>query len=212
MKLIIMGPPGSGKGTVSERLEKDYGLAHVSPGELLREEVNKGTTIGKEIKKYIEAGKLVPDKFVVEMVKLEVKDKDKYILDGFPRSLDQAEAMEELKIDGVIYLDVSEEEVIKRFAERRVCEQGTHGYHLHYLPPRKKGICDVDGTKLVQRKDDTPPVIKQRFKVFHEQTEAVRKYFEKKKLLVRVDASQEPEKVYKKVYNLVRKVIKRMKK
>ncbi|MBI2662019.1 nucleoside monophosphate kinase [Candidatus Woesearchaeota archaeon] len=208
MKLIIMGPPGSGKGTVSERLEKEYGWLHVSPGELLREEVVKGTRIGKEIKSYIESGKLVPDRFVVEMVKLEVKGKDNYILDGFPRSLDQAKSIEELKIDIVIYLDVSEEEVIKRFAGRRVCEQGTHGYHVQYLPPKKEGICDVDGSKLVQRKDDTPKVIKQRFKIFHEQTETVRKFYDKKKMAVKIDASKEPEKVY----DLVKKVVKEMKK
>lgn len=208
MKLIIMGPPGSGKGTVSERLEKEFNLLHVSPGELLREEVAKGTTIGKEIKRFIESGELVPDKFVAEMVKLEVKGKDNYILDGFPRSLGQAKSIEELKIDKVIYLDVSEDEVIKRLAGRRVCERGTHGYHITFLKPKKEGICDVDGSKLVQRKDDNPRVIKQRFKVFHEQTEAARKFYEKKKILVKVDASKEPEKVWE----LVNKVIKEMKK
>lgn len=203
MKIIIMGPPGSGKGTVSERLVKDYGLTHVSPGELLREEVSKGTTIGKDIQKYIESGKLVPDRFVVEMVKLEVEGKENYVLDGFPRSLDQAQAIDELKVDLVLYLDVAEEVVIERFAGRRVCEQGIHGYHILYLKPKKEGICDVDGTKLVQRKDDKPDVIKQRFKVFHEQTEAALKYYEEKKLLKRVDASKDPDTVY----NLVKKVV-----
>ena len=208
MKIIIMGPPGSGKGTVSEKLEKDLGLLHVSPGELLREEVTKGTTIGQEIKRFIESGELVPDRFVVEMVKLEVKGKDNYILDGFPRSLDQAKSIEELKIDKVIYLDVSEEEVIKRFAGRRVCEQGAHGYHIDYLKPKKEGICDVDGSKLVQRKDDNPVVIKQRFKVFHEQTEAAKKFYDKKKILIKVDASKEPEMVY----SLVKKVVDKLRK
>jgi len=198
-----MGPPGSGKGTVSEKLVKYYNLIHVSPGELLREEVAKGTTIGKDIKNYIESGKLVPDRFVVEMVKLEVVGKENYILDGFPRSLDQAQAIEELKVDLVIYLDVAEDVVIERFAGRRVCEKGIHGYHINYLKPKKEGICDVDGTKLIQRKDDTPEVIKQRFKVFHEQTEAALKYYETKKMLKKVDASKDPDTVY----GLVKKVV-----
>ena len=142
------------------------------------------------------------------MVKLEVKGKDNYILDGFPRSLDQARSIEELNIDRVIYLNVSEEEVIKRLAGRRVCKQGTHGYHIQYLPPKREGICDVDGSRLVQRKDDTLKVIKQRFKIFYEQTEDVRRYYEKKKRLIMVDAVTEPEKVYASV----KKAVKEMKK
>lgn len=199
MKIILLGPPGSGKGTVSERLEKDCGFFHLSAGELLREEVAKKTTIGKEIQSYINKGELAPSKFVVELVKLEVRKKDNYILDGFPRSLEQAKQIEGLKVDAVVLMDVSEEVVIERFAGRRICEKSGHGYHIKYLPPKKAGICDVDGSKLVQRADDKPEVIKKRFVVYHKETQPLINYYEKKKLLHRVDASKKPEDVYNEV-------------
>lgn len=206
LKLIILGPPGSGKGTISERLVKDFGLFHLSAGALLREEVQKGTTLGKEIKKYIEKGELLPNHFVVEMIKLEVGKKKKYILDGFPRSVDEAEEIEELGIDLVLYLDVSEKAVIERLGGRRVCEKGTHGYHLKYFPPKKLGVCDVDGTKLIQRVDDTPAVIKERFRVYNTMTKPVVNFYSRKGLLVRVDAAPMPERVYEKVKRLVKNI------
>ena len=116
MKLILLGPPGSGKGTVAEKLAKDFNLKHISTGALLREEIAKDTPIGRDVKKYVEAGEFVPSTFILEMMKLEITDKDDYILDGFPRSLDQAEAMTE--VDAVIYLEVPDENLIERFAGR----------------------------------------------------------------------------------------------
>jgi adenylate kinase len=205
MKMILLGPPGSGKGTVSERLVKDFNLLHVSAGELLREEVQKGTTIGKEIKKFIEKGDLVPNQFVVQMVKLEVNGKNNYILDGFPRSVEQAHDIEDLKIDLVVYLAIEENEVVKRLSDRRTCKKGIHGYHLIYLPPKKEGICDVDGTKLIQRPDDNAVVIKERFKVYNKETAPVVEYYLKKGILVRVDATPLPEKVYEDVKKVVKK-------
>lgn len=204
MKLILLGPPGSGKGTVSERLEKDFKLLHVSAGELLREEVRKETTIGKEIKKYIEKGELVPNKFVVEMIKLEIGRRDDYILDGFPRSVDQAKLIDDLKINLVIYLEVPEEMIIERFAGRRTCSKGNHGYHLKYLPPKKKGICDIDGSPLVQRKDDKPEVIKERFRIYYKETKPLINYYKKKGILKTVDGTPAPEIVYSNVKKLLK--------
>ena len=166
MKLIILGPPGSGKGTVSERLEQEFGFLHVSAGELLRKEAAKKTATA---------------------------------LNGFPRSREQAEAIEDLKIEKVLNLDVKEEVVLERLAGRRVCSQGHHGYHIKYLPPKKAGICDVDGSPLIQRKDDAPSIIKERFKIYHTETEPVAEYYRKKKILITVDGSGSPEEVYQRV-------------
>ncbi len=203
MKIILLGPPGSGKGTVSDSLVKDYKLFHISAGELLREEVQKGTTIGRDIKKFIEKGDLVPNQFVVQMVKLEVEGKNNYILDGFPRSVEQAKDIEDLKVEMVLYLAIAEKDVIVRLSERRVCEKGIHGYHLKYLPPKKEGFCDVDGTKLIQRPDDKPIIIKERFKVYNKETAPVVDYYRKKGILFTVDATPAPDKVYEMVKKAV---------
>jgi adenylate kinase len=203
MRIILLGPPGSGKGTVSEKLVRDFSLKHVSAGELLREEVSKKTSLGKEIKKYIEKGDLVPHNFVIEMVKLEVGKKDNYILDGFPRSVDQAEGIKDLGIDLVIYLELSEKVVVERISGRRVCEKGTHSYHLKYIPPKVKGKCDVDGSKLILRKDDTVKVVKERFRVYTKNTGPLVKFYVKKGLLKRVDGAPSP----KKVYDAVKKIV-----
>ncbi len=208
MKLILLGPPGSGKGTISERLEKDYKLYHLSAGALLREEVAKSTTIGKDIQAYIDRGELVPPEFVVQLVKLAVKNKTNYILDGFPRSIEQANHIKDLNIDAVILLDITESIVIKRFAGRRVCEQGSHGYHLETLPSKIPGLCDVDGTKLIQRKDDTPQIIQKRFHIYNQETAPLIDYYEKKHLLHTIPAAGFPEEVYQNV----KKVIEQLKK
>ena len=203
MKLIILGPPGSGKGTISEKVAREYGLLHISPGELFREEVKKNTPLGREIKQYIEQGHLLPDEFTVQVVKLEVHGKKKYILDGFPRSVAQAKAIEELKVGKVIFLEVSLAEVLKRFAGRRACPQG-HTCHLQFSPPQHKGKCDIDGLPLSRRKDDQPRVIKERFKVYRKISLPVVRFYQRKKLLKKVDASGTPEEVYERVRRTLR--------
>jgi adenylate kinase len=205
VKIILLGPPGSGKGMISEQLERDYNLLHISAGKLLREEVSKETTIGKDIKRYIEQGNLVPNQFVVEMIKLDIAGKKNYILDGFPRTVEQAKAIKDLPIDLVIYLEVPEEKVIKRLAGRRVCETGEHGYHINYIKPKQEGICDVDGTKLVQRKDDTPEVIKDRFELYHKETHPLIEYYSNLGLLKKINASPAPNVVYEEVKRIVEK-------
>ncbi len=206
MKLILLGAPGSGKGTISEQLEKDFNVYHLSAGALLREEISKNTTIGKDIQKYVASGELVPDSFVVQLVKLDAKNKPNYILDGFPRTLEQAQEIADLNIDAVILLDVPEDIVIQRFAGRRVCQTGEHGYHIQYLPPKTPGICDVDKTPLTQRKDDNPDIIKKRFQIYHAETSPLVSYYKQKNLLHKVNAQGSPQEVYQNVKKLIQQL------
>ncbi len=209
MRISILGPPGSGKGTIAQKLAKEFNLFYVYPGEILREEVTKNTTLGREIKKYINKGTLVPEQFVTELVKLESRGKKKIIIDGFPRSLDQAKRIKEIGVDLVLYLNVSEEQVLKRLTGRRVCEKGIHNYHIVFNPPKIAGMCDIDKTKLTRRKDDNPSVIKDRFKIFHRETEPVISYFRRKKLLYEIDASPKPEIVYQNTEKILKRVRKK---
>ena len=197
MKLIILGPPGSGKGTVAERLEQDFSFFHISAGELLRKEAITNTLQGKKIKALIDAGHLVPDEFIHDLIQKKIGNKRKYILDGFPRSVEQARMIEDFQVNKALYLAVPEDLIVERLSGRRVCAQGHHGYHIKYLPPKKAGICDIDGSALIQRKDDLPAVIKERFKVFHEQTAPVADYYQKKKMLIIIDGSGSPDEVYR---------------
>ena len=197
MKLILLGPPGSGKGTLAAKLSKEFKLFSLSAGELLRKEAKTN----KRIARIINKGKLIPSKLSVDLVKKKLKNKTNYILDGFPRSLDQAKAIRNLKIDILIYLDVSEKVSIERLSGRRICQKGIHTYHIKNLPPKKTGICDYDGTKLIHRKDDQPKVIKERFRVYHKKTEPLIKFY--RRILKRVNGSQELGKVFKDVKRII---------
>ncbi len=205
MKLILLGPPGSGKGTLAEKLETKFHLTSISAGEVLREEVNKKTTLGKVIKKYIDRGHLVPDEFITQLILLEIKDKKNYILDGFPRTVEQAKAIAGLHLHTVIYLEIPLTAVVERLAGRMVCGKGTHNYHIIYLPPKKSGICDKDGSKLVQRKDDTPTIVKERFRVYTQKTAPVIKYYQQKGILKTVDASAAPKTVFAEALKILKR-------
>ena len=198
MKLILLGPPGSGKGTVSAKLAHDFNLRHVSTGALLREEIEKDTQIGRDVKKFVESGDLVPSKFVLELMRLDVAGKDDYILDGFPRSLDQAEAIQDLGITAVIYLEVPEDVVVERFEGRRMDPVTGKGYHLKYIPPPEE-VKD----RLIQRDDDKPEVVRDRFKKYHEVTQPLVSFYREKGLLKTVDGAPLPDKVYEDVKKVV---------
>ena len=143
MKLILLGPPGSGKGTMSERLTKDFKLKHISPGEIFRDEIEKKTQLGQEIRKYMEGGGLVPDNLTNEIIKLEIEKQKKFLLDGYPRTIGQAQALSKVvKIDKVILLEVSEKTAIERISGRRICSQCETPFHIKFIPPKKTGICN----------------------------------------------------------------------
>lgn len=201
MKIVLLGPPGSGKGTIAESLT-DYfpNLVSISAGALLREEVQKGTTIGKEVANILGKGELVPTHFVAELIKLTVSSKDDYILDGFPRSLEQAKLIEDLPIDLVLYLDVPKEAILERFSGRRVDPVTKKSYHLKYIPPP-----DEIKDRLIQRDDDKPEVVERRFEVYDELTHPLVEFYEKKGILVKINALPLPEKVRKTVIEIIKK-------
>ena len=207
MKLIILGPPGSGKGTVSERLEKDFGLKQISTGVLLRQHIKDETELGKTAKGYIDAGNLVPDELVIKMLREEIADKNKFILDGFPRTIPQAEAIDDLEITATINLEVPEEVVVERFSGRRMCPKCSAGYHIKYVPPNVDNICDKCGTELIQRDDDKPETVRERFAVYKEKTQPLINYFGDKGILKNVDGAPVPDIVYADVKKVVEKLL-----
>jgi len=192
-----VGPPASGKGTVASKLAKEFGLTHISPGEMLREEVIKKTSLGEEIDKYISKGRLVPDHIVSDMVKLKIREHPNFILDGFPRTLEQAKILDDfVKVDLVIFLEISEETAVERISGRRICEKCEASYHVKYLPPKKSGVCDRCGGRLIQREDDRPEVVKKRFEIYQKENSPVVDFYKKKGILKEIDGSRKPEEVY----------------
>lgn len=195
MKLIFLGPPGGGKGTIAARLVQEYKLQHISTGNIFRDEIRQQTVLGKKAKTIIDQGNLVPDSLTIEIVKQRITGKDNYVLDGFPRTIAQAKAVEDQKITIVLLIEVPEKVIIERLSLRRTCQQG-HVYHLKNNPPKKAGICDIDKTSLSQREDDTVEIITNRLKVYQQQTAPLIQYYEQKKLLQKVNGNQGIEKVY----------------
>lgn len=204
--LILLGAPGSGKGTQAAMLQDKLHLPHISTGDLLRDHVRKGTDLGKQAKVFMDNGQLVPDALILDMLFDRVSQKDcsnGYILDGFPRTIAQAEALRDrLKNKPepiVINLDLSDAKVIERLTKRVSCEKCGTSYHLVYSPPKKQGTCDKCGGKLIQRADDTEAVIAKRLKVYHEQTAPLIEFYTKQKLLHTVECDSQKEKVFSQV-------------
>ena len=206
MKLILLGPPGSGKGTMGDWLERDFSHEHISTGEMFREEMNNETELGILAKSFINKGQLVPDEVTIKMLKSRVENLDNFTLDGFPRTVTQAEAIEDIQIDLVINLEVSEDVVIERFAGRRKCSKCHHGYHTTHLPPKVEDICDIDGSPLIQRDDDKPEVVKARFKEYEKKTAPLIDYYKSKGILKNVDAAPLPKDVYESVKEVLKNV------
>lgn len=200
MNVILLGPPGAGKGTLAERLVERYGFLHLSTGDVLREEVAKGSKLGKLAKGYMEKGELVPDDVILEMVRerLRAADGKGVLFDGFPRTLAQAKGLEEIvSVDHVLFLELSREEVVRRLSARRVCRKCGANYNLITNPPKVPGVCDRCGGELYQRPDDRPEVIARRYEVYQRDSAPLVDYYSRRGLLRRIDASRSPEEVFR---------------
>ncbi len=210
MKLIFLGPPGAGKGTVAKKIEQDFRIVQISTGDLLREAAKNQTVLGKEAKSYMDKGMLVPDNLIIELMKervAQVDCKNGFILDGYPRTIPQADALEgSIAVDAVINFSIPGKEVVKRLSGRRNCPKCGAIYHVAFIPPKKDNVCDKDGTKLVQRADDKEEAILKRLDVYKSQTEPLIDYYAQKKKLITVDASKDPQFVYESVKNALRKI------
>lgn len=205
INLILFGPPGAGKGTQADRLRSDFQLAFISTGEMLRQNVREESELGREAKRYMDAGDLVPDELIVKMAgeRLQEDDaQDGFILDGFPRTIVQAEALDAQlgqlgrRVTAALLIDVPDEEVVRRLSGRRMCVKAGHNYHIEFDPPKHEDVCDQDGSRLVQRDDDKPEVIRNRLHVYHEQTEPLVKYYDGRGLMRRIDGTRDPSDVH----------------
>ena len=212
LNLILIGPPGAGKGTQAERLREDFSLPFISTGEMLREHVKDESDLGKAAKAHMASGGLVPDELILAMAaeRLDADDtQDGFILDGFPRTNAQAEALEDQlqregrRITAALLLEVPDAEIIKRIAGRRVCSKSGHNYHVDYDPPKHEGVCDQDGSTLIQRDDDRPEVVQKRLSVYHEQTAPLVEFYDERGLLRRVDGTRTPAEVHDHIRALI---------
>jgi adenylate kinase len=203
LNLILLGPPGAGKGTQAERLTDDFSLPYIGTGDLLRKHKEDGTELGLEAAEYMDKGELVPDDLVVRMILAEIDERgrDGFLLDGYPRSVEQADALAEAledngrSLSAVLLIEVDDETVIQRLSGRRQCRNG-HVYHVLFNPPKNEGFCDLDGTKLVQRDDDKPETVKNRLVTYHEKTAPLIDYYEDRGLLRRFDGTRDPSEVH----------------
>jgi adenylate kinase len=204
LNLILFGPPGAGKGTQAERLRSDFQLPFISTGDMLRANVKEGTDLGQQAKRYMDAGDLVPDELIVAMAaeRLQQDDaQDGFILDGFPRTLDQARALDKQlgelgrRVTAALLVDVPDEEVVSRLSGRRVCVKSGHNYHVEFDPPKREGVCDQDGSRLIQRDDDKPDVIRNRLNVYHDQTEPLIDFYDEQGVMRRIDGTRPPVEV-----------------
>jgi adenylate kinase len=203
--LVLLGPPGAGKGTQAERLVEDFDLPYYATGNILREAVEVGSELGREAKQYMDRGGLVPDELVCRVVAERIDSpeaEDGFLLDGFPRTTGQADMLEDAleargrSLTAVLLIEAPEEEVIRRLSGRRTCVKAGHVYHVEFDPPKREGVCDQDGSRLVQRDDDKPETIRNRLVVYREQTEPLVERYEESGLLRRFDGTRSPEEVH----------------
>src|SRR3984957_16871457 len=209
MNLILLGPPGAGKGTQAERLREDFALPHVSTGDMLRAEVKAGSDLGNEAKRFMDAGDLVPDAVIIGMITKRVGEDDAregFLLDGFPRNAEQADALakalEQLgrRLTAALLIAVPDAELVRRLAGRRVCVKNpSHIYHVEFDPPKHEGVCDQDGSRLIQREDDAEETIRRRLEVYHRQTAPLVDYYEAAGLLRRFDGTRDPDEVHARI-------------
>ena len=212
MQLILLGAPGSGKGTQAQKIADKYGLGHISTGDMLRQEVSEASDLGLKAKAYMDKGELVPDEIILGMVGKRIGDNNPsrgFILDGFPRNISQAKAVENVlekvnsQIDAVINIDLDEEEVLKRLEGRRVCRSCEATYNVYFNPPKKEGVCDKCGGELYQRDDDQEEVIKNRFSVYLDSTAPLIDYYKDKRRLKTVSGRGSIEEVFKSISGIL---------
>ncbi|MBN2109689.1 MAG: adenylate kinase [Methanosarcinaceae archaeon] len=211
MNVVLFGPPGAGKGTQARELSQKYDIPHISTGDILRANAREGTELGLKAKEYMDRGELVPDQVLIGLIKDRLEEPDcesGYLLDGYPRTIPQADALDDIlkeiskPLDVVINIDVSDEELIGRLSGRRMCKCG-ESYHTMFNPPKKEGICDACGGQLYQRDDDREDVIKQRLVVYSEKTKPLIDYYEKKELLVNVAGNGTVDEVFEAISNVM---------
>ena len=208
LNLVLLGPPGSGKGTQGERLQEDLRLPYYATGDILRAAVRDETELGRTAREYMDRGDLVPDDVIVDVIAERVDSpeaRDGFILDGFPRTIPQAEALdarlEQLGrgVTSVLLIDVPDDEVVRRLGGRRTCEENGHVFHVEFNPSEQDGICDLDGSGLIVRDDDKPEVIRNRLEQYHAKTEPLVDYYDQRSLLRRLDGTASPDEVAEEV-------------
>ena len=212
MKIIMLGAPGAGKGTQAKMIADKFSIPHISTGDIFRANIKEGTELGRKAKEYMDQGLLVPDELVVNLVvdRLTWEDaKNGYVLDGFPRTIPQAEALTNAlaekgeKVDFAINIDVPDQNIIDRMGGRRACVSCGATYHIVNIPPKKEGICDVCGAELILRDDDKPETVKKRLDVYHEQTQPLIDFYEKKGALRTVDGTKEMKEVFQEITKIL---------
>jgi adenylate kinase len=205
LNLILLGPPGAGKGTQAERLREDFDVAYIATGDILRKAVAEETELGKKAKEYMNNGDLVPDEVIIGVILEEVESEaaqDGFLLDGFPRTVDQAEALDEAlarldrRLTAVLLIDAPDDEVVRRLSGRRMCAKSGHVYNVHTDPPKHDEVCDQDGSRLVQRDDDREETVRKRLDVYQRQTAPLIRFYEDRDLLKRFDGTRSPTEVH----------------
>lgn len=204
MRLVLLGPPGVGKGTQASAMVEKYNIPHISTGDIFRANIKQGTDLGKKAKEYMDKGHLVPDDVVVSIVKDRLSEEDckeGFLLDGFPRNISQAEILDEelsemgIELDKVVNIYADKEILIERVVGRRICKTCGKGYHIKFNPPKKENVCDVDGGELFQREDDTKETVSTRIEVYEKQTQPLIDYYKKKGIILDIDGTQPIAKV-----------------
>jgi adenylate kinase len=212
MKIIMLGAPGAGKGTQAQMIADKYNIPHISTGDIFRANIKNGTELGKKAKEYMDKGLLVPDELTVQLLLDRVANddcKNGYVLDGFPRTIPQADVLDsELtklgdKVDFAVNVDVPDENIVRRMSGRRACLKCGATYHIEHIPPKTEGICDKCGSELVLREDDKPETVQNRLSVYHEQTQPLIEYYDKKNILKTVDGTKDMQEVFSDIVNIL---------